>query len=30
MLRLLLGVHCGLKHQHWPMKLTLVVDQKCY
>ena len=22
------GVHCGLKYQHWPMKQTLVVDQK--
>jgi len=22
------GVHCGLKYQHWPMKRTLVVDQK--
>jgi hypothetical protein len=22
------GVHCGLKYQHWPMKWTLVVDQK--
>jgi len=21
-------VHCGLKYQHWPMKWTLVVDQK--
>jgi hypothetical protein len=23
------GVHCGLKYQRWPMKWTLVVDQKC-
>ena len=22
------GVHCGLKYQRWPMKRTLVVDQK--
>jgi len=22
------GVHCGLKYQHWPMKQSLVVDQK--
>jgi len=22
------GVHCGLKYQRWPMKQTLVVDQK--
>ena len=22
------GIHCGLKYQHWPMKQTLVVDQK--
>ena len=22
------GVHGGLKYQHWPMKRTLVVDQK--
>ena len=22
------GVQCGLKYQHWPMKWTLVVDQK--
>jgi hypothetical protein len=22
------GFHCGLKYQHWPMKRTLVVDQK--
>ena len=22
------GVHCGLKYQHWPMKQTLVVDQR--
>jgi len=22
------GIHCGLKYQHWPMKRTLVVDQK--
>jgi len=22
------GVHCGLKYQHWPMKRSLVVDQK--
>ena len=22
------GVHCGLKYQHWPMKRTLVADQK--
>ena len=22
------GVHCGLKCQHWPMKRTLVDDQK--
>jgi len=22
------GVHCGLKYQHWPMKQTVVVDQK--
>jgi len=21
------GVHCGLKHQHWPMK-RILVDQK--
>jgi len=21
-------VNCGLKYQHWPMKQTLVVDQK--
>jgi hypothetical protein len=24
------GLHCGLKYQHWPMKRTLVVDQKGY
>jgi len=23
------GLHCGLKYQPWPMKRTLVVDQKC-
>jgi len=23
-------VHRGLKYQHWPMKQTLVVDQKVY
>jgi len=22
------GVRCGLKYQHWPMKRTLVIDQK--
>jgi len=22
------GVPCGLKYQHWPMKRTLVDDQK--
>jgi len=22
------GIHCGLKYQQWPMKQSLVVDQK--
>jgi hypothetical protein len=23
-------VHCGLKYQHWPIKQTLIVDQKFF